>query len=189
MNTRRNPSLSAMASSGQNREQIPQPRQAFSSRCTRFSAFKTMASVGRRKRIIIALDLIAEFRQQLFEQPGQVFLLPASAEFNHEFVFHRPDQYERQQSVIYDPGRIGLIENKSFPCETCCQLYKINSQPQGCSMIISNRIMITRFSHILQVPQLCKPWLFTIKGSQSNETQVANKKGSCRKALPFRLQI
>jgi hypothetical protein len=46
--TRRNPSLSEMASSGQNREQTPQPRQAFSSRCANPSLFKTMASVGHR---------------------------------------------------------------------------------------------------------------------------------------------
>ena len=46
INTRRKPSLSEMASSGQNREQTPHPRQELSSRCARFFSFMTMASVG-----------------------------------------------------------------------------------------------------------------------------------------------
>lgn len=46
INTLRNPSLSETASSGQNREQTPQPKQAFSSRCATPSSFSIMASVG-----------------------------------------------------------------------------------------------------------------------------------------------
>ncbi len=44
--TLRRPSLREIASSGQNREQTPQPKQAFSSRCASPSSFNIMASVG-----------------------------------------------------------------------------------------------------------------------------------------------
>jgi hypothetical protein len=44
--TLRRPSLREIAASGQNREQTPQPKQAFSSRCASPSSFRIMASVG-----------------------------------------------------------------------------------------------------------------------------------------------
>ncbi|MGD9309089.1 MAG: hypothetical protein PVG51_08135 [Desulfosarcina sp.] len=73
-----------------------------------------------RKRIIVVLNLTPELFQQLLEQLGQVSLLITSGEFNHEFVFHHPNQHEWQQSVDHHPCGTGLIENKPSLCKTVC---------------------------------------------------------------------
>jgi hypothetical protein len=72
--------------------------------------------------IIVSLDLRAQFFQQLFEQPGQVFFFLAAGQRHHEFVFHDPHQHQRQEPVNHNPGRARLIENKPFLGQAGCQL-------------------------------------------------------------------
>jgi hypothetical protein len=53
-----------MASSGQKREQTPQPRQAFSSRRATSSALRTMASVGHHSTQVPQPLQVSSFYQQ-----------------------------------------------------------------------------------------------------------------------------
>ena len=65
-----------------------------------------------RKCIVVALGLIPEFCQQLFEQHGEFFFRLAACQHAHEFVLHQPDHHQRQEPVDHDPAGVGLIENK-----------------------------------------------------------------------------